>query len=405
MAGYRPGGVDPAALADLYRDLHTHPELSFAEHRTAGAAARRLRDAGYEVAAGVGGTGVVGVLRNGPGPVVLLRADMDALPVREQTGLPYASTAQAPGPDGVPVPVMHACGHDMHVSCLVGAAELLSAGRAHWGGTVMAVFQPAEEIGAGARAMLDDGLYGRFGTPDAVFAQHVFPLPAGRVAYRPGLVLGAAESFDITLFGVGGHASQPERVVDPVVMAAATVLRLQTVVAREVAPAEQAVLTVAKLRAGEKENVIADHATLTVSIRAYDQDVLRRVVAAVHRIADAEAAASGAPRPPEYRAISSFPTTVNDPEAAEQVGAAFRARFGAERVGEMAQLIGSEDVGVFGTAAGVPSVFWGLGAAAAEGEAPGNHTPHFAPVVEPTLSAGVEALVAAALTRLVPVAG
>ncbi|MFC7330419.1 amidohydrolase [Marinactinospora rubrisoli] len=405
MAGYRPGGVDPAGLAELYRDLHAHPELAFAEHRTAGTAARRLRAAGYEVATGIGGTGVAGVLRNGSGPTVLLRADMDALPVRERTGLPYASTATAPGPDGVSTPVMHACGHDMHVSCLMGAADLLAAGRSHWRGTVLAVVQPAEEIGAGARAMVEDGLFDRVGVPDVVFAQHVFPLPAGRLFTRRGLVLGATENFEITLHGVGGHSSQPERTVDPVVMAAATVLRLQTVVSREVAPAEQAVLSIAKLQAGEAPNVIADRAVIAGNVRAYDPDVLHRVMAAVHRITDAEATASGAPRPPEYRTISSFPSTVNDPEATERVTAAFRARFGAERVGEMAQMIGSEDVGVFGTAAGVPSVFWGLGAAAPGGEAPGNHTPHFAPVIEPTLSTGVEALVTAALTRLVPVGG
>ncbi|MFC3997393.1 amidohydrolase [Nocardiopsis sediminis] len=410
MARYGAGGPDPAGLARLYRDLHAHPEPAFAEVRTAGIAAGLLRAAGFETVTGIGGTGVAGVLRNGTGPMVLLRADMDALRLRERTGLPYASEATAPDSDGNATPLMHACGHDMHVTCLAGAVGLLAAGRAHWRGSVLAVFQPAEEIGAGARAMLDDGLYDRFGVPDIVLGQHVFPLEAGRLVLRPGLVLGATETVEVTVSGRGAHGSQPERSVDPVLMAASAVVRLQGVVARELAPDEQAVLTVSRLRAGLAENVIPEEASLTLNMRAFDDAVLRRVAAAARRIVDAEAAASGAPRPPEYRTLSAFPSTTNDADATHALEAAFTARFGAGRVGPMDRLIGSEDMGHFGTEAGAPSVFWGLGATvpgagtAPDGTTAGNHSPYFAPAIEPTLSTGVEALVTAALAHLSPAA-
>ncbi|MDN3353605.1 amidohydrolase [Actinomadura sp. DC4] len=391
-------------LAELYRDLHRNPEPPFGEVRTAGIVAGRLRRAGFEVATGIGGTGVAGVLRSGEGPAVLLRADMDALPLAERTGLPYASTVTAEDAHGERTPLMHACGHDMHVACLSGAADLLAAGRGGWRGTVLVVFQPAEEIAAGARAMLDDGLYDRFGTPDVALGQHVFPYPAGTLLHCPGQVLGAAETLEVRLHGKGSHGSQPERGVDPVVLAAAVVMRLQTVVSREVSPAERAVVTVARLRAGHAENVIPDEATMTLNIRAFSPDVMRGVLAAVERIVRAEADASGAPRPPELRTLSSFPATFNDPDATERVASAFADRFGAERVGDLAPMMGSEDFGLFGSAAGVPSVFWGLGSAGEE-DAPGNHSPLFAPVVEPTLSTGVEALVTAARTFLGEPAG
>lgn len=401
------GGLSEAArddLAELYRDLHRNPEPPFGEVRTAGIVATRLRRAGFEVATGIGGTGVAGVLRSGEGPTVLLRADMDALPLAERTGLPYASTATVHDEHGERTPLMHACGHDMHVTCLAGAAGLLAAGRAHWRGTVLAVFQPAEEIAAGARAMLDDGLYERFGVPDIALGQHVFPYPAGTLLHCPGQMLGATENLEVRLHGKGAHGSQPERGVDPVVLAAAVVMRLQTIVSREVAPAERAVVTVARLRAGHAENVIPDEATMTLNIRAFSPDVMRRVLAAVERVVRAEAAASGAPRPPELRTLSSFPSTYNDPAATERLVEAFTGRFGAQRVADLEPMIGSEDFGLFGSAAGVPSVFWGIGAAGpdrpADGEVPGNHSPFFAPAIEPTLSTGVEALATAARTFL-----
>jgi hippurate hydrolase len=240
----------PGALSDLealYRDIHRHPELSMQETRTAGLAAERLRTARYDVVEGVGRTGVVGLLRNGAGPTVMLRADMDALPVKEDTGLEYASTVMATGADGSETPVMHACGHDIHVTWLAGATALLAQAREAWHGTVMAVFQPAEETAAGARAMIDDGLFDRFPKPDVILGQHVMPMPAGVIASRPGVVTSAGDSFAIRMFGRGAHGSMPQASVDPVVMAASTVLRLQTIVSREVGPSDAAVVTVGAL--------------------------------------------------------------------------------------------------------------------------------------------------------------
>jgi amidohydrolase len=379
-------------LTELYKDLHAHPELPFAEHRTAGIAAQRLDAAGFTVFTGIGGTGVAGVLRNGDGPAVLLRADMDALPVREETGLDYASDVVATDARGERTPVMHACGHDMHVTWLCGAIAELAATSQDWSGTVIAVFQPAEEIAAGAKAMLDDGLYDWTGVPDVVLGQHVFPGQAGRALYRGGPFLGAAESWDVTLHGRGGHGSQPEMTVDPVLLAASIVMRLQGLVAREIAPADRAVVTVSRLHAGHAENVIPGDATITLNFRAFDPLVQERLTAGARRIIDAEAAASAAPRLPSYRTLSSFPVTVNDPSLTASVASVL------PDATEIEQMMGSEDFGLFGTAAGAPSMFWGV-AGSFDG-APGNHSPLFAPVPEPTLDAGVTAMVAAARRTL-----
>ncbi|HEY8923069.1 MAG TPA: amidohydrolase, partial [Polyangia bacterium] len=309
----------PGVLPDLekvYVDLHAHPELSMQEARTADLAAGRLRAAGYEVTTAIGHTGVVGLLRNGEGPTVMLRADMDALPVEEATGAPYASTAKAVDPEGKSVPVMHACGHDMHVTWLIGATTLLAQTRASWRGTLMAVFQPAEETGTGAQAMIDDGLFARFPRPDVVLGQHVMVGPAGAVAGRAGVITSAADSLQIRLFGRGAHGSMPQASIDPVVMAAATVLRLQTIVARELAPTEAAVLTIGSLQAGTKENVIPDEAVIKLNVRTFDEGVRARVLAAIARIANAEAAASGAPRLPEITPLDRYSTVTNDAAAA-----------------------------------------------------------------------------------------
>jgi len=401
--------ADLDELAALYRDLHEHPELAFAEHRTAGIVAARLRDLGYQVATGVGGTGVVGVLANGTGPAVLLRADMDALPVLEQTGLPYACTGRATDSDGLDVPLMHACGHDMHVTCLLGAAAELAGARDAWRGTLLLVFQPAEEKGKGARAMLDDGLYERFPVPDIVLGQHVMPLPAGVLGVHGGPAMAGAEALRVVLYGQGGHGSRPETTVDPVLMAAATVLRLHGVVSREVAPSETAVLTVGALRAGTACNIIPDQAELLLSLRHFNDKVRDKARAAVDRIVRAEAAASGAPKEPEITTDVSFPVLVNDPAGSARLTDLFNAGVGLTL--DPGPVTGSEDVGLLATAAGVPCVYWFLGGAdpalfagvASVEEArgivdglPSNHSPLFAPVVEPTISTGVTALTAAA---------
>ncbi len=403
------GVPDLAELAGLYRDLHAHPELAFAEHRTARIVAARLTDLGYATTAGVGRTGVVGVLSNGDGPTVLLRADMDALPVREQTGLDYASTARATDASGQDVPVMHACGHDMHVTCLLGAASDLAARQDSWRGTLILVFQPSEEVGEGARAMIDDGLYTRFPVPDIVLGQHVAPLPAGVLGVHAGPAFAAADALRVVLHGQGGHGSRPEATVDPVVMAAATVLRLQGVVSRELAGGDTAVLTVGALHAGSAPNIIPDQAELLLSLRSFDDKVRDKALAAIARIVRAEAAASGAPQEPEITTTVSFPPLVNDPAACARLTELFNG--GAGLAIDPGQVTGSEDVGLLATAAGVPCAYWLLGGADPAHFAgittldeardivdglPSNHSPLFAPVVEPTLRAGIAALTAAA---------
>jgi hippurate hydrolase len=390
--------VTDAALAELYRDLHRHPELSFRETRTAGIVAERLRGLGLATTMGVGGTGVVGLLERGDGPTVLLRADMDALPVQEATGLSYASTV-----DGV----AHACGHDVHVTCLLGALERLAADDG-WRGRVQAVFQPAEEVGGGAQAMVDDGLVERFGRADVVLGQHVAPIPAGVLGLAAGPAFAASDTVRIVLHGRGGHGSRPETTVDPVLMAAAAVQRLHAIVSREVGGGETAVLTVGTLHAGTKENIVPGHAELGLTVRSFDPEVRARVLAAVERVVRAEAAASGAPREPEIELSDPFPPLVNDPAAAERTATALG---GAGFVVDPGPVTGSEDVGVLATASGAPCSYWLLGGAdpalfagattrdelaAVVRTLPSNHAPDFAPVVEPTLTVGVAALVAAA---------
>lgn len=393
-------------LEAVYKDLHAHPELSMQEVRTAGVAEARLRSAGYEVTPSIGTTGVVGVLRNGMGPTVMLRADMDALPVEEATGLPYASRVTATDRAGRTVPVMHACGHDMHVASLIGAATLMAQTRDTWHGTLVVVFQPAEETGEGAQAMINDRLFERFPKPDVILGQHVMSMPAGVLACRAGVITSAGDSFEIRMFGRGAHGSMPEASIDPVVMAASTVLRLQTIVSRELATAESAVVTIGSLQAGTKENVIPDEAILKVNVRTYDEGVRRRVLDSIERIVKAEAAASGAPRVPEIKPLDRYSAVRNDPDAAQRIMNAFARHFPG-RVQETRPTSASEDFGCFGAAWRVPSVFWfvggvdaGLYAKAMEagriGEIPTNHNPRFAPVIQPTLRTGVEAMVVAA---------
>ncbi|HWH40003.1 MAG TPA: M20 family metallopeptidase [Usitatibacter sp.] len=391
----------------LYKDIHSHPELSMQETRTAGLAAERLRAAGFEVTTGVGKTGVVGLLRNGDGPTVMMRADMDALPVEEDTGLPYASAVKAKDREGNTVPVMHACGHDMHVAWLAGASAILARSRDSWKGTAMAVFQPAEETAEGAQAMIDDGLFARFPKPEVVLGQHVMVGAAGDIGGRSGVVTSAADSLQIRLFGRGAHGSMPQASIDPVIMAAATVMRLQTIVSREIAATDAAVVTIGALQAGTKENVIPDEAIIKLNVRTFDEGVRKRVLAAIERIVNAEAAASGAPRPPEITPLDRYTLTTNDPAASDRVAQAFRSHFTAERVKHTGPTSASEDFGSFGSEWHVPSVFWFVGgtdpqvyAKAREAgniqDIPTNHNPRFAPVLHPTLEAGIEAMVVAA---------
>ncbi len=411
VLGGLPGVLDD--LEDLYKDIHSHPELSLQEKRTAGLAAKRLKAADFEVTEGVGGTGVVGLLKNGDGPTVMLRADMDALPVKEDTGLPYASTVTATDADGNETPVMHACGHDMHVTWLAGATALLAAAKDAWHGTLMAVFQPAEEVAAGARAMIDDGLFKRFPKPDVILGQHVMPMSAGQIASKSGVVTSAGDSFEIRLFGRGAHGSMPQASIDPVVMAASTVLRLQTIVSREVGPSDAAVVTVGALQAGTKENVIPDDAVIKLNVRTFDENVRTQVLDAVKRIVIAESEASGAPKPPEITPLDRYDLVRNDDQATDRVRDALRAHFGDGRVTHTGPASASEDFGSFGVEWHVPSVFWFIGGvdpdtyakAEREGrlsELPTNHNPKFAPVIHPTLETGVETLVTASCAWLAP---
>ncbi len=398
---------------DLYREFHQHPELSHQEHRTAAAVAERLTSAGFAVTTGVGGTGVVGILRNGEGPTVLLRADMDALPVKEDTGLPYASTATATPVDGdAEVPVMHACGHDMHTACLLGAAQLMADGEKHWQGTLITVFQPAEETINGARGMVDDGLATITGPVDVALGQHVAPLPAGRVATMPGPAFAGGASIRVTVYGRGGHASMPQTSVDPVVLAAAIVMRLQTVVAREIEPGEPAVLTVGSLQAGTKSNIIADRAELLMNIRFYNEQVRDALLAAIRRIVTAECAASGSPRDPEIEVYEQAPLTDNDRAVTARVTDALTAAMGEDVLIAPPRVLGSEDFSDLAHGVNAPYSFWLFGGADPEAyrkaesedrlatDIPSNHSPHYAPVIQPTLNTGTEALVTAALAWL-----
>ncbi|SIT75745.1 amidohydrolase [Pontibacter indicus] len=397
-------------LEEIYKDLHQNPELSMEEFRTAKIAADYLTQYQFEVSTGIGVTGVVGVLRNGEGPVVMLRADMDALPVTEAAGLPYASTKIARDENGVEVGVSHMCGHDLHVTWLMGIARLFSERRDLWKGTILAVFQPGEEVGRGAQSMVDDGMMDRFPKPDIILGQHVMVGEAGTVGYRSGAILAAGNSLQVKLFGRGGHGSQPQTTVDPVVLAAATTLRLQTIISREVAPIENAVLTIGALQAGTKENIIPEDATLKLNIRTFKEEVKDQILTAVKRICCAECAASNAPRDPEFTELSSYPITENDTEATAKVGSAFAAQFG-DRSHETKPASGSEDFSVFGRSWGVPYVFWFVGGTdpALYLEAkrnnqlkaiPSNHSQKFAPVIHPTLKTGLQAMMTAAAAWL-----
>ncbi|MDZ8173221.1 amidohydrolase [Microbacterium xanthum] len=400
-------------LERLYVDLHRHPELSFQETRTAGVIARELDALGIEYEEGVGKTGIVAVIRNPadsgePGPTVWLRADTDALPVEERTGLDYASTARGTDPQGLDVPVMHACGHDMHISAMLGALRRLVSTKHEWAGTIVVVFQPAEEYGAGAKAMIADGVLERYPTPDVVLGQHVTPLPAGTIGVRSGTQMAASDGLRVTLHGRGGHGSRPHATIDPIVMAAATVMRLQTIVSREVDPRDVAVVTVGAMHAGLKNNIIPAEAVLELSLRYPDDEARERVMEKVERIVRAEAAASGAEDAPTIVIDHTLPPTINDVDATTRLRTAFDRHFGEGTVVDPGMFTGSEDVSWFARESGAPLVYWFWGgidadayaaavaADTVERDIPTNHSPFFAPVMQPTLDNGVANVVVAA---------
>lgn len=392
-----------AKLHSLYRHLHTHPELSMQEFATATLIEEQLERLGIEHFR-CGGTGVVGTLRNGEGPVVAFRADSDGLPIEEATGLGYASKDTGTLPDGTTVPVMHGCGHDTHVVSLLGAAEVLSGNRDAWSGTLVLIFQPGEETAAGALAMLDDGLWDRAPRPEVVFGQHVMPRPVGTVAISSGPVAAMADALRVTVHGRQSHGSQPQDSIDPIVLAAHIVTRLQGIVSRELDPRKSAVVTVGTFHAGLKENIIPASAEFTLNIRTFEEDVRGQVLAAVRRIMAAEAAASGAPQP-EIDEMYRFPQCFNDPDTVPPVIDALSGALGPEAVEITPPMMGSEDFGHLGTAIGVPSVFWMFGGTPADvfdgpGPVPVNHSPFFAPEPEGSLAGGVSAAVAVLMSRL-----
>ncbi|MFI9649376.1 amidohydrolase [Streptomyces sp. NPDC052040] len=415
-----------APAAELYLDLHRHPELSGAERRTAARFADWLESDGFRVLRGVGGHGVAAELRNGEGPAVLLRAELDALPVLEETGVPYASTATAAGPDGQPVPVMHACGHDAHLACVAAAARWLAARRGVWRGTLLVVGQPAEETLSGARALLEDGLYERITPPDEVLAQHTAPFPAGMVAHADGPVLAGSVTLEALIEGDGGHAAAPHLGADPLLAAAGAVTRLAALAARAADPAERLVVTASSLRtedSGHTGNVIAARAVLRLTVRAFSAAALDRAESAVRRLIHAEAAAAARPPRVTVTTLSRSGVTLSDPAVTAAVRTTHRELFGAARVTGWAGSSATEDFSLLTGAGadlhgrpGIRGAYWMLGAvgpvqwAAAPGadaaeklrSLPSNHSPRYLPSVRLTLETGTAALVSAALARFGP---
>lgn len=402
MSSKEVDAVYPAAHS-LYIDLHQSPELSSHEIQTASKLAARLRSLGYEVTEGVGGTGVVAILKNGAGLTVMLRTELDALPVEEKTGLPYASKVHAKDDAGLDVPVMHACGHDLHMAALVGTAEIMAHSKTTWHGTLMLIGQPAEETISGAKRMIADGLFTRFPKPAVGVALHVGNiLPAGQVGITPGIYNSNADSLRITIYGKGGHGAAPQSTIDPIVIAARTILTLQTIVSREVTPGEMAVVTVGYIRAGTKNNIIPDHAELGLTVRTYKADVRRQVLAAIARITNAESLAGGAPHEPLIEHLESTDSVYNDPALAQRLRAPLEAALGKDNVITTDPKTPSEDYAYF-VEQGVPSLYMNLGGADPQKFAdsknggpmlPSNHSPYFAPDVDPALHTGIQAEVA-----------
>src|ERR1700729_3666363 len=394
--------VYPDAHA-LYLDLHEHPELSGHETQTAAKLANALRAAGYEVTEHVGGTGIVAVLKNGAGPTVMLRTELDALPVEEKTGLSYASQVRAKDDAGHEVSVMHACGHDLHMASILGTAAIMARSKDTWHGTLILIGQPAEETISGAKAMLDDGFLTRFPKPDVAAALHVGNiLPAGMVGITPGIYNTNADSLRITIYGKGGHGSAPHTAIDPIVIAARTIVALQTITSREVKPGEMAVITVGYIQAGTKNNIIPDHAELGLTVRTFQPEIRKQILAAIARITKAEAEAGGAPREPLIEHYESTDSVYNDPALAQRLRAPLEAALGKTNVITTEPITPSEDYAFF-VEQGVPSLYFSLGGADPEKFAqakatgvmlPSNHSPLFAPDADPALHTGIAAEVA-----------
>jgi amidohydrolase len=387
----------------LYLDLHEHPELSGHEVQTAAKVAAALRKAGYDVTEHVGGTGIVAILKNGPGPTIMLRTELDALPVEEKTGLAYASKVHAKDDAGHDVPVMHACGHDLHMASLLGTAEIMARSKNTWHGTLMLIGQPAEETISGAKMMLDDGFLKRFPKPDVAVALHVHNLlPAGMVGISPGIHDANADSIRITIYGKGGHGSAPHTAIDPIVIAARLILALQTIPSREVKPGDMAVVTVGYIHAGNKNNIIPDDAELGLTVRTYKAEVRKQVLAAITRITKAEAAAAGAPKEPLIEHYESTDSVYNDPALAARMKGVLESALGKSNVVIVEPMTGSEDFSYF-VEQGIPGFYFNLGGAEpgkyAEAKAsgtmlPSNHSSLFAPDVDPAMRTGITAEVA-----------
>ncbi|WP_019674114.1 amidohydrolase [Psychrobacter lutiphocae] len=405
---------------DLYEHLHEHPELSFDEFNTSERLAKELKNIGYKVTTKIGKTGIVAILENGEGPTVMLRADMDALPIKEKTGLDYASHKVC-HKNGGNTPIMHACGHDLHSSSLVGAAEVLYNLKDSWSGKLMLICQPAEEIFGGSKAMLKDGLYERFGRPDIILGQHNMPALAGTIGLRSGVSMAACSNISVTIHGAGGHGSMPENTVDPVIIAAHVVTRLQTIVSREVPSYETVVVTVGKLQAGTQANIIPHHAELEINVRSFNDDIHKQVVDAIYRIINAECEASRSPKPPEIEIMNETISLNNDETLFNEVRQVYAEYFGEDNLYEMPKLSGSEDFPYLGNAKeggfegpDIPSLYWLIGSTpkerweATEGETVTEkmrnlempHSPHYFPGNPVTLRTGIEALVVGALTYL-----
>jgi hippurate hydrolase len=385
-------------LQTLYQDLHRNPELAFQEVQTAAKLAARLKALGYEVTTGVGRTGIVGLLKNGAGPTVMLRTELDALPLAEKTGAPFASTVVTKNLAGATVPVMHACGHDLHMTAAMGTARWMAEHRAQWHGMLMIVGQPAEETIGGAEAMLKDGLFTRFPKPDYVIGLHDDDsMPAGTIGYHAGPFRAISISPTLTMYGRGGHGAMPFNTIDPVVMAARTVMALQTIVSRENDPMDPVVLTIGSIHGGTQANVIPDEVTLGLNIRTYSDETQKRVLAAVTRMARAEAAAAGAPREPTMTMPESGHVVVNDPALTTRVAAALQKAMGPQQVIEMPAKMTSEDFAEYGRA-GVPALLLHIGAVNPATLAdsrrtgipvPAPHSPEWLPDLEPTLKAAI----------------